>query len=118
MEHFLSHLVSDRKVSAATQKQVLNALVFLYHKVLDIRVDDKIAPVRSKRKQRSAHRIMREAIRDYVEKEEAKEQFAQEALASGNSYNRTGKHLTGAEVREWLQTWGTDNEVGISEYHK
>ncbi len=52
VEHFLSHLVSDRKVSAATQKQALNALVFLYHKVLDIRVDDKIAPVRSKRKQR------------------------------------------------------------------
>lgn len=52
IERFLSHLVSDRKVSAATQKQALNALVFLYHKVLGIRVDDKIAPVRSKKKQR------------------------------------------------------------------
>ena len=50
VEHFLSHLVSERKVSAATQKQALNGLVFLYHKVLDIRVDDKIAPLRSKRK--------------------------------------------------------------------
>ena len=51
VERFLSHLVSDRKVSAATQKQALNALVFLYHKVLDIRVDNKIAPVRSKKRQ-------------------------------------------------------------------
>ena len=29
IEHFLSHLVSDRKVLAAIQKQTLNALVFL-----------------------------------------------------------------------------------------
>ena len=43
VERFLSHLVSNRKVSAATQKQALNALVFLYHKVLDVRVDEKIA---------------------------------------------------------------------------
>ncbi len=72
----------------------------------------------AQRQQRSAHRIMREAIRDYVEKEEAKEQFAQEALASWSSYKQTGKHLTGAEVREWLQTWGTDNEVEIPECHE
>lgn len=52
VERFLSHLVSDRMVSAATQKQALNALIFLYHKVLDIRVDDKIAPVRSKKRKR------------------------------------------------------------------
>ena len=71
----------------------------------------------AQRQQRSAHGIMREAIRDYVEKEEAKEQFVQEALASWSSYKQTGKHLTGAEVRKWLQTWGTDNEVGIPEFH-
>ncbi len=52
VERFLSHLVSDRNVSAATQKQALNALVFLYHKVLHVRLDDKIAPVRSKRTKR------------------------------------------------------------------
>ena len=72
----------------------------------------------AQRQQRSAHRIMREAIRDYVEKEEAKEQFIQEALASWSSYKQTGKHLTGSEVREWLQTWGTDNEVEIPECHE
>ena len=52
IERFLSHLVVQGKVSAATQKQALNALVFLYHKVLDIRVDDKIAPLRSKKRKR------------------------------------------------------------------
>ena len=72
----------------------------------------------AQRQQRSAHRIMREAIRDYVVKEEAKEKFVQEALASWSSYKQTGKHLSEDEVREWLQTWGTDNETEIPECHE
>ena len=52
IERFLSHLVIHGKVSATTQKQALNALIFLYHKVLNIRVDDKIAPTRSKKGKR------------------------------------------------------------------
>ncbi len=72
----------------------------------------------AQRQQRSSHRIMREAIRVYVEKEEAKEQFVQEALASWSSYKQTGKHLTGQEVREWLQTWGTDNGPELPQCHE
>lgn len=59
---------------------------------------------------RSAHWIMREAIRDYVEREEAREDFKQEALASWTAYKETGRHLTGQEVRNWLNNWGTDEE--------
>jgi len=59
---------------------------------------------------RSAHWIMREAIHDYVVREEAKESFKQEALASWKAYQETGRHLTGQEVRDWLNTWGTDKE--------
>lgn len=66
---------------------------------------------------RSPHWIMREAIRDYIEREEAKERFKEEALASWNSYKETGRHLTGQEVRDWLQTWGTDNESEIPGCH-
>ncbi len=50
IESFLSHLASKEKVSVSTQKQALNALVFLYRDVLLISLDKKIAPVRSKRK--------------------------------------------------------------------
>lgn len=49
IEFFLSHLVNDGNVSASTQRQALNALVFLYDKVLDISLEDKIAPSRAKR---------------------------------------------------------------------
>ena len=67
---------------------------------------------------RSTHWIMREAIRNYVEREEARESFKQEALASWTAYQETGQHLTGQEVRDWLKTWGTDKETEITECHE
>jgi len=67
---------------------------------------------------RSADWIMREAIREYVEREEAREGFKQEALASWTAYKETGRHLTGQEVRNWLNTWGTDEEKEIPPCHK
>jgi predicted transcriptional regulator len=68
--------------------------------------------------QRSAHWIMRKAIRDYVEREEARERFKQEALASWTAYQETGQHITGQEVNDWLDTWGTDQEAAIPQCHK
>ncbi|MBU0664162.1 MAG: integron integrase [Proteobacteria bacterium] len=52
VERYLSHLATEGKVSASTQRQALNALVFLYHEVLGKPLDGEIAPVRSKRQQR------------------------------------------------------------------
>jgi predicted transcriptional regulator len=61
---------------------------------------------------------MCEAIRQYVEREEARESFKQEAMASWTAYQETGRHLTGQEARSWLQTWGTDAETGLPECHE
>lgn len=55
VEIFLSSLVTEGKVSAATQRQALNALVFLYRDVLDKPLDGQISPIRSKRIARPAH---------------------------------------------------------------
>lgn len=67
---------------------------------------------------RSAHWIMLEAIRDYIKREEAKESFKQEALKSWASYQETGLHLNGQEVRDWLNTWGTDEETEMPPCHE
>lgn len=69
-------------------------------------------------RRRSPHWIMLEAIQQYVEHEEAHERFRQEAQASWQAYRETGRHLTGQEVRDWLQTWGTDDERPVPECHK
>jgi len=49
---YLSHLASTKNVSAATQNQALNALVFLYRKVLDIEVGVFKDLVRAKKPKR------------------------------------------------------------------
>ncbi|HVZ29683.1 MAG TPA: CopG family ribbon-helix-helix protein [Asticcacaulis sp.] len=69
-------------------------------------------------KQRSAHWVMREAIQQYVDREEASARFRQEAMASWIEYKRTGKHLTLDEVKDWLDTWGTPDEKGPPECHE
>jgi predicted transcriptional regulator len=68
-------------------------------------------------RRRSPHWIMLDAIQQYVEREEARQSFKQEALASWESYKETGLHLTGQEVRTWLNTWGTDDEKPMPESH-
>jgi predicted transcriptional regulator len=67
---------------------------------------------------RSAHWIMREAIQQYVDREEARESFRQEAQASWADYQATGQHLTGGETREWLRGWGTKAETDVPPCHE
>jgi site-specific recombinase XerD len=50
IEAFLTHLAVERNVSPATQNQAMNALVFLYKKVLKLPLDDEINAVRAKKK--------------------------------------------------------------------
>lgn len=52
---------------------------------------------------RSAHYLMREAITQYVEREEKREALRQEALAAWATYQATGLHVTQAEAEHWLE---------------
>ncbi|MEZ6155107.1 MAG: site-specific integrase [Candidatus Scalinduaceae bacterium] len=45
IEAFLSRLATERNVSASTQRQVLDAIVFLYRHVLDLPVSEELEPV-------------------------------------------------------------------------
>lgn len=52
IELFLSHLATHKKVAASTQRQALNALIFLYRQVLDIPIEEELAHIRSKKQRR------------------------------------------------------------------
>jgi predicted transcriptional regulator len=71
----------------------------------------------SEQRKRSAHWIMREAIQQYVDREEARESFKQEAETSWVEFQATGMHLTGDETRVWLGAWGTDAETEVPPCH-
>jgi predicted transcriptional regulator len=45
---------------------------------------------------------MREAIAQYVQREEAREQLCADALAAWAEYEATGRHATGEAVDAWL----------------
>ena len=51
VERFLTHLAVERQVSASTQTQALSAILFLYHKVLEIKLAN-IDALRAKRPRR------------------------------------------------------------------
>jgi predicted transcriptional regulator len=84
---------------------------------LDDDLSDRVRRLAGLR-QRTPHWIMREAIRQYVAREEARESFRQDALASWAAYQETGRHLTNEEVQAWLAAWGTDTEAGPPECHE
>lgn len=66
-------------------------------------------------RQRSAHWIMREAIREYVEREEKRETLRKDALQAWGIYQTNGKHLSHAEADHWLADLerGDDAEIPV-----
>ena len=56
----------------------------------------------AKAQDRSAHYLMREAIAQYVEREEQREALRQDALKAWVAYQATGLHLSHAEADAWL----------------
>ena len=84
---------------------------------IDDALKERVQQLASQRR-RSSHWIMLEAIQQYVEREEARESFTQEALASWAAYKETGRHLSGEDVHGWLNTWGTDDEKPVPECHE
>lgn len=69
-------------------------------------------------RRRSPHWIMREAIAEYVTREEKSEAFKQDARKALEEYQATGLHVTGEEVIAWLETWGTDDEKAPPKCHR
>jgi len=67
---------------------------------------------------RTPHWLMREAINQYVEREEKREAFRQDTLNAWEEYRTTGLHATAEEVDAWLASWGTGHELPVPICHK
>jgi integron integrase len=83
VERFLSYLAEEKNVAAATQKQALNALIFLYKKVLDIDLGDGIAPTRSKRKMNLPTVFTQEEVARLLDKMKGKHALMAKLLYGG-----------------------------------
>lgn len=89
--------------------------------VTSIKLDDelkgRVQNLASARR-RTSHWIMREAIAQYVEREEKREALRQDTLKAWEDFQATGLHATAEEVETWLSSWGTDNELPAPECHE
>ena len=83
---------------------------------LDDALKDRVQHLTDSRR-RSAHWIMREAIAQYVEREEKRESFKQDALRAWEAYQRTGLHLTLEEADAWLAKLENGEDVEPPECH-
>jgi predicted transcriptional regulator len=68
-------------------------------------------------RRRTSHWIMREAIDEYLSREEKREQLRLETIAAWEDYQRTGLHLTGEEVDAWLEKLEKGEDAELPECH-
>lgn len=68
-------------------------------------------------RRRTAHWIMREAITQYVEREEKREAFKRDALHAWEEHQRTGQHLTLEEADTWLAKLEAGENAEIPDCH-
>ena len=66
---------------------------------------------------RTAHWLMREAITQYVEREEKREAFRQDTLKAWEECRTTGLHVTADEADEWLAQIEQGKDIEPPECH-
>lgn len=85
-----------------------------------IKIDDDMK-ARVKRlahaRHRTAHWLMREAIIQYVEREEKREVFRQDTLKAWEEYRTTGLHVTADEADAWLAKLEQGDDIEPPECH-
>lgn len=62
-------------------------------------------------RKRTPHWLAREAISQYLDREEAAERFRQESVARWEAFSHDGKTISNDSVMTWLDSWGTDKEL-------
>jgi predicted transcriptional regulator len=83
---------------------------------LDLELKQRVQRLASARR-RSAHWIMREAVEQYVGREEKREQLKADALAAWNDYQATGLHATAEEADAWLAKLEAGENAEAPECH-
>lgn len=84
---------------------------------LDDELKERVQQLAESRR-RTPHWIMREAIAQYVEREEKREALNRNTTQAWEEFQATGLHATSEEVDKWLARWGSENEQPAPVCHK
>jgi predicted transcriptional regulator len=69
-------------------------------------------------RKRSSHYLMREAVREYLTREELRQSFRDEADKALREYEENGLHATQAEIDSWVDSLGTRRPKRAPKWHK
>ena len=83
---------------------------------LDPAIKERVQRLASARR-RTAHWILREAVEQYVEREEKREQLRQDAHAAWAHYQTTGLHAAADEADAWLAKLETGEDTPPPQCH-
>jgi len=83
---------------------------------VDTELKERVQKLAASRR-RSAHWIMLEAVRQFVAREEKREQLRQDALAAWDEYQETGLHATAEEADSWLAKLESGEDAQAPECH-
>lgn len=83
IERYLSHLAINRAVSASTQAQAMNAILFLYRHVLDRPLADELSPVRSRKSRRMPTVLSGEEMRALLARMHGTHKLVAETMYAG-----------------------------------
>ena len=77
---------------------------------LDAALRDRVKSLADKR-HRKAHWVMVEAIREYVEREESRQNAWEDAMKAWENFRATGMHATEEEMEAWFDQLEAGNDV-------
>jgi predicted transcriptional regulator len=83
---------------------------------LDPEIHDRLKSL-ARAHDRSAHYLMREAVAQYVEREEKRESFRQDALRAWQAFEEDGLHVTAEEADAWLARLEAGEDAEPPECH-
>ena len=83
---------------------------------LDVETKARVQRLAEKHR-RSAHWLLREAVAQFLDREEAREQMQVDARAAWDDYQATGRHVTAEEADRWLARLEAGEDVAPPECH-
>ena len=76
---------------------------------LDKQLEERLSALAEKTNRTKSY-LAKEALKRYIEQEEAKAYETQETLARWEHYQETGELVSNNSMMDWLDSWGTDQE--------
>lgn len=81
--------------------------------MLGVRLDEELERrlnALAEKMHRSKSYLAKEALKRYIDEEEARELEKQETLARWEAYQETGEVISNDVMTQWLDSWGADQE--------